>query len=460
MSNDLQVQNISLAQSQLGLTLEELADTRNRMVAIVKSNVMVRDVHYGIIPGSQKNSLLKPGAEMLCMLFGLTAEPEVVDSVLDWTGKDSGCEPLFYVKYRTSITRNGKLICKKDGSSNSREKKYRWRWVPEIEVPANLDKSTLQLRDSSLTEFTFAINKAVTSGQYGKPVEYWQKFNDEIEAGTAVKSMRKMGKQGDESEAYTIKSRVYRVPNEEIPDLLNTIEKISEKRSLINAVLHATGASEFYTQDLEDFTEFMPPQAEVKVESKKDLLAEVGALLAAANANQKTRISAARNAIFGARVGKLSDWTDAEAKLLRDAAKSILADLTEAPSDTPPQSPHTGETKPVAQSPGEAANAPHEAPSGQQTVVIEPIPQSTQSQPQEQTEETEMPHLGDEVYKNTMAKIAIERKRIWKDTKKDSEGDKEYRAWLLANHGLTSAAGKSNETVSAILADLKNITNI
>ncbi len=38
----------------------------------------------------------------------------------------------------------------------------------------------------------------------------------------------------------------------EIFDQINTIQKMAQKRSLVGAVLIATGATEFFTQDLED----------------------------------------------------------------------------------------------------------------------------------------------------------------------------------------------------------------
>src|ERR671938_678900 len=48
-----------------------------------------------------------------------------------------------------------------------------------------------------------------------------------------------------------------RVFNPDIADQVNTIQKIGQKRSLVAAVLIAVNASEFFTQDIEDF----PPRA-------------------------------------------------------------------------------------------------------------------------------------------------------------------------------------------------------
>lgn len=48
-------------------------------------------------------------------------------------------------------------------------------------------------------------------------------------------------------------------------DLRNTIQKMAEKRAFVSAVLMATGASDIFTQDVEDFPELVegaPPQSE------------------------------------------------------------------------------------------------------------------------------------------------------------------------------------------------------
>jgi hypothetical protein len=44
---------------------------RQKAIQDVKKSVMVQGVHYGVIPGCKKDSLLKPGAEVLCQAFGL-----------------------------------------------------------------------------------------------------------------------------------------------------------------------------------------------------------------------------------------------------------------------------------------------------------------------------------------------------------------------------------------------------
>ncbi|MFA5150585.1 MAG: hypothetical protein WC433_06725 [Candidatus Omnitrophota bacterium] len=216
------------------------------------SKVLVKDHDYGEIPGTKKPTLLKAGAEKLGAFFGIRPVFVLQESVNDWTGKDHG-EPFFFREYKCQGYRNGELIGEGVGSCNSFEKKYRYRWMNELEVPGNIDKSMLEFQDGSISEFAFAIQKAETSGKYGKPAEYWQQFKDAIENGTA-RSITRKTKKGEDMDAYEIGGKLYAVPNRDVADQVNTIDKMAQKRALVAMILIATNASDYFTQDMEDFT--------------------------------------------------------------------------------------------------------------------------------------------------------------------------------------------------------------
>lgn len=62
-----------------------------------------------------------------------------------------------------------------------------------------------------------------------------------------------------------------KVANLDIADLDNTILKMAEKRAFVGAMLQATGASEFFTQDMEDFADYSKvdhQEPEIKQEIK------------------------------------------------------------------------------------------------------------------------------------------------------------------------------------------------
>lgn len=232
------------------MSIAEAVERFNMMVEYTQK-IMRSGIDFGEIPGTDKPTLLKPGAEKLSTFFGLTPKFEIVEKTQDWTGAEHGGEPFFYYMVKCRLFRGERFMGEGDGLCNSWESRYRYRWVPEHEVPAGVDRSRCRKRGGKISEFNFSVEKAETGGKYGKPAEYWQKFKDAIEAGEA-KSIRKKTKDGREFEAWEIDSTVFRIPNSDIADAVNTVLKISCKRAMIAAVLITTNASEYYTQDLDD----------------------------------------------------------------------------------------------------------------------------------------------------------------------------------------------------------------
>ena len=216
----------------------------------VKS-VLREDVDFGKNPGSDRDTLLKPGAEKLCTFFGLTPRYVLEVIVEDWRGDKYG-QLLFYYRFKCQLFRGDFQMGEGIGSCSSWEAKCRYRRVDENTVNRmDLDKSTLATRGGAISEFEFAINKSETSGQYGKPAEYWAKWKQAIADGKARK-INKMKKDGTTSPAYEMDMTMYRVPNTEFADIINTVQKIAQKRAYVAATLSATNASDYFTQDFEN----------------------------------------------------------------------------------------------------------------------------------------------------------------------------------------------------------------
>jgi hypothetical protein len=167
-------------------------------------------------------------------------------------GNSPGGEVFCYARYRCRLLREGRVVGVGEGSCNSWEAKYRYRWVEQ--VPEHIDRTRLPKREvrRTLCEFDFAIERAETTGPYGKPAEHWQRFRDAIRTGTA-RSVEKFTRRG-KSVAWEIDvdTALYRIPNPDVADAVNTVQKMAQKRALVAATLIATSASEFFTQDLED----------------------------------------------------------------------------------------------------------------------------------------------------------------------------------------------------------------
>ena len=232
----------------------EVALARRAAIVEFTRRIMVKDQDFGEIPGTNKPTLLKPGAEKLCNFFGLEPEFTPIVEDLDWTGARHGGEAFCYARYRCRLLREGRVVGVGEGSCNSWEAKYRYRWVAEEQIPEYLDRALLQKRcvHRTLYEFEFAIDRAETTGTYGKPAEHWQRFRDGIRIGKArpvEKLTRRGNSAGWEIDADT---ELYRIPNPDVADVVNTIQKMAQKRALVAATLIATSASEFFTQDVED----------------------------------------------------------------------------------------------------------------------------------------------------------------------------------------------------------------
>lgn len=85
---------------------------------MVIQNTLKANQDYGIIPGTTKPTLLKPGAEKILMLMGLTSEFHVTERIQDY---DKG---FFAFTVRCELYKNGQKITEGVGHCNTKEKKY------------------------------------------------------------------------------------------------------------------------------------------------------------------------------------------------------------------------------------------------------------------------------------------------------------------------------------------------
>lgn len=229
------------------LTVKQFSE-REKLLRELKE-LLVQDVDYGTIPGTDKPTLLLPGAQKICTFFGYVPHYEA-RQIEDWTGADFK-EALFYYDFTCTLLKDGKPVGEGRGSCNSWESRYRYRWVSKDVAQKREDFASLPARGGRISEPAFAIEAAQTGGKYGKPMEYWQAFKDAIERGEAAK-IKKPKKDGGTMDAWEIDTTLYRIPNDGFPDIINTCQKMGQKRAYIAATLSATGASQYFTQDLED----------------------------------------------------------------------------------------------------------------------------------------------------------------------------------------------------------------
>lgn len=206
----------------------DIDSVRQRYKAIIdlQRSVMKKGIDYDQIGRNQNATLLKPGAEKLAILFGLRVSYEAVKTVENWDGG------FFYYHYKALLKNSsGAVVGEGEGSCNTKEKKYRWSWQTRSVKPPQEEADLL-----------------VSSGE-GRWRKIWVTQN------------------GRRSEQWAFQDRI---ENPDVFDLVNTVQKMAQKRALVAAVLVTVGASELFTQDLEDFEDQLdagsPPPVEVVIE--------------------------------------------------------------------------------------------------------------------------------------------------------------------------------------------------
>lgn len=230
---DLEIVSRPMSLAMPEMDVETAVERFQKLGQFVKT-IMRPDTDYGIIPGTTKPTLLKPGAEKLCTFFGLTKEEVILDKEMDWTGKDHGGEPFFYFHYQIRLFRHGQLIAEADGSANSWESKHRYR-QGEYKCP-ECGKETIRR------------SKEEKGGGY----YCWSKLGG-------------CGKQFPRGDRSIESQDVGKKKNPDPADLVNTIQKVAYKRALVAVTLVAVNASEYFTQDIEDLPDFAPGVSETAV---------------------------------------------------------------------------------------------------------------------------------------------------------------------------------------------------
>lgn len=158
----------------------------------VMQEVMLKDTHFGVIPGTSKPTLYKAGAEKIMATFRIAADPEVTDLSRDG-------EVHYRVKV-SMLSSTGAFLGAGIGECSSEEDKYAWRGAvcPE-------------------------------------------EFDDTPENRRRVKYAKYRGNVEKKKQVRTNPA-----------DVSNTILKMAKKRGLIDGVLTVTAASDLFTQDIED----------------------------------------------------------------------------------------------------------------------------------------------------------------------------------------------------------------
>lgn len=183
------MENAIMERPEGNLTVADLK-TQVSLIQEVMKAVMRKDEHYGTIPGCQKPSLYKPGAEKLLMTFRIATDA----TVEDLSGVD---EARYRITSKGTSILTGVLVGSGVGECSSNEEKYKWRAsVCDAEFEATSeDRRRLKFKRDGSTIKQVRTNHA---------------------------------------------------------DVANTILKMADKRAFVALALKVTAASDIFTQDVED----------------------------------------------------------------------------------------------------------------------------------------------------------------------------------------------------------------
>lgn len=178
------------------------------LIQQVMTAVMKPNTHYGTIPGCKQPTLYKAGSEVLLTTFRIAVEPEIIDlSTPD--------EVRYQVKAKGIHQPTGILVGVGIGECSTNEDKYKWR-------------------------------RAICDEEYETTPETRRRIKFSKYKGNVEKTKQ-------------IRT--------EPADLANTVLKMAKKRAQIDLTLTSTGASDIFTQDVED----LPPELQDAPESSTSL---------------------------------------------------------------------------------------------------------------------------------------------------------------------------------------------
>lgn len=210
MTNNLPTIKESYSVDEVGSQVQQ--------IQLLMRKHMQKDTHFGVVPGcGDKPTLLKAGAEKLCFMFRLA--PSVETEVIDM---DKGHRE-YRVKCTLTHIATGNMVAQGMGSCTTLEGKYRYR--------------------------------AENTGN-AVPQAYWDNRDPELLGGPQFSTRKINGN-------WMI---MHKVEHDNPADYWNTCLKMAEKRAKVNAALSGTAASDIFTQDVEDMSEVLPSDTEIKRE--------------------------------------------------------------------------------------------------------------------------------------------------------------------------------------------------
>lgn len=203
--------------------LEALKKGQDR-VRLIQKELMEPDEDYGVIPGTKKPTLLKPGAEKLCNVYGLV--PTFEETTIEGDGEKTPTQRVRVTCRLHRGTADGPVVGEGMGAANSWERKHRYRSAdracPACGVVGTIRKS--KYPDKQTKDLGWYCH--ARAGGCGA------NFHSKAPG--------------------IVDQEVGQIENPDPYDVENTLVKMATKRAYVDATLRATATSGLFTQDLED----------------------------------------------------------------------------------------------------------------------------------------------------------------------------------------------------------------
>lgn len=178
---------------------KEEAVARQKMVKEMLAEVMQPKVHYDVIPGTNKPTLLKPGSEIVLQSFSVAVVPQVEDL----------SQPGIFARYRVMAQGihipTGRIVGVGVGEASSEESRWKWKKV------------------------------------------YREEYDE-----TEERSRRSVTKRKKNGETYTVLQVL-----QEPADIANTVLKQAKKRAQVDLALTVGACSDMFTQDMEELKNYV-----------------------------------------------------------------------------------------------------------------------------------------------------------------------------------------------------------
>lgn len=314
------------AERALPMSAAEMRAQVNRIQEVMQA-VMRKDVHYGVVPGTKKPSLLKPGAEVLAATFHIA--PDYIIDDLSTPGM---------IRYRVKCIgthqTSGVVMGAGMGECSTMEEKYRWR-----------------------------------------------KANSEAEFGAMAEDRRRIKYYSDN----TVK-QVQADPW----DAANTALKMACKRAQIAMTLNVTAASDIFTQDVEDLPEHLRDSDEVREGKQKAREeADVAAKTRLEEATAALKVATTREQVAKLWQTWLNKFVEADDRTGADAWKAAVrekGDFLNKLGEAKPEAQAAGTGGEKAGGPTSAASPPADGFAAEKAPAVEKTP-AVERQPGDDAEE-------------------------------------------------------------------------